>query len=284
MTYTDCRRSLWTARLGAWLSSERRALGFRRRSSPPFAPRLRLKPRSPRSRAIGASTVPLWVRGTLPFSPTTTTAAITTSSAPKKRGALNYNSFSSDIERLVLFRRAQPPPSKSPSLPSALAAEEKVGAHSSNVASERIILLPQPPSPSTSPLCARNHSLAVMDARLVDLTMRYYAVLEAERDAAREEHGREEAWRRRAASNGEQSFYLNVLSAHLARATSGRVTLSHVSDAEFERCRRAVADNCREGWLEALPAGLDGVEVRREGMGRLGQKHSVVTCTSTSNT
>ena len=47
----------------------------------------------------------------------------------------------------------------------------------------------------------------------------------------------------------------------MARETEGAVALTQVDGPEFERCRRAVLDNCREGWIEALPSGLGGVEV-----------------------
>ena len=91
-----------------------------------------------------------------------------------------------------------------------------------------------------------------MDARLVDLTMRYYATIEAERDAAHVEYRREEAWRRRAAANGRQSFYHSLLGAHLSRVTSGRVALSTVTDAEYERCRLAVVENYRQEYADCL--------------------------------
>jgi hypothetical protein len=85
---------------------------------------------------------------------------------------------------------------------------------------------------------------------------------------AQSAYRREDAWRRRAAANAKHAFYLDLLGAHLARETSGRVALTPVSDAEFERCRAAVEENCREGWVQALPPGLGGVEVGAGGARR----------------
>ena len=85
--------------------------------------------------------------------------------------------------------------------------------------------------------------LAALDARLVDLIARYHASLEAEREATWRHVGREERRRRLEATTAERALYLSLLGAHAARLTNGAVTLATATEAETQRCSRAVAES-----------------------------------------